>query len=222
MCWPGSSNIPSPANEKIAPRFTAADDPALTALRVLSHELGHILLGVTNADGTDKQHPRRKVRGAPISRCFDQAFLGKSWDTKRFRQSMTRWVVFGDQARNRQKNIRFNVSNLRDKAEATSEAVRSVYRSREFVSVVSAIRPESTLQRHSHTRCSQLEATSNHRNSRTDPKRQPEELPFYPCHQEQDRVFARSQNVHPTEVIGGGQGSSIGLAHAVGRSASAR
>ena len=138
----GLLNIPSPANEKIAPRFKAADDPALTALRVLSHELGHILLGVTNADGTDKHHPRRKVRGAPISKCFDQAFLGKSWDTKGFQQSMTRWVVFGDQASNRQKNIRFNVSDLRGKAEATSEAVRSVYRSREFVSMVSAFRPE--------------------------------------------------------------------------------
>jgi hypothetical protein len=135
-------SIPSPIDEKIAPRFGAADDPALTALGVLAHELGHVLLAVTNADGTDARHPRRKVRGAPISACFDKAFLAQSWDARRFRQSMDRWVDFGEQKSNRQKNIRFNVTDLRGKADAANEAIKSVYRSREFVSAIAALRPE--------------------------------------------------------------------------------
>lgn len=55
---------------------------------------------------------------------------------------MGRWVAFGDQKSNRQQKIRFYVSDLKGKAEAADEAIKSVYRSKEFVSPVAALRPE--------------------------------------------------------------------------------
>jgi hypothetical protein len=132
-------------------RLRSADppDPALTVLAALAHELGHALLADSNADGTDARHPRRKVSGPPRSACFEEAFLGSSWDADRFHRHMRRWVDFADQNHNRQKNpaVEFNLKRLRaavrkGNVEAANDTIRNVYLSTEFVSVVAASGPE--------------------------------------------------------------------------------
>ena len=132
-------------------RLQSADppDPPLTVLAALSHELGHALVADSNADGTDRRHPRRKVSGPPQSACFEDAFLSASWDAERFHRHMTRWVYFGDQNHNRQKNpdVEYNLNRLRaamrkGNVDAANDAIRDVYLSREFVSFFASLRPE--------------------------------------------------------------------------------
>jgi hypothetical protein len=127
----------------------APPDPPLTVLAALSHELGHALVADSNADGTDRRHPRRKVSGPPQSACFEDAFLSASWDAERFHRHMTRWVYFGDQNHNRQKNpdVEYNLNRLRaamrkGNVDAANDAIRDVYLSREFVSFFASLRPE--------------------------------------------------------------------------------
>jgi hypothetical protein len=127
----------------------AAPDSGVTVLAVLAHELGHALLADTNADGTDPRHPRRKVSGPPQSVCFEDAFLGHSWDAKKFHRHMRRWVDFGEQNQNRHKNpdVLFNLEQLRTavlkgKPDAAYDATRKVYRSREFISFFASVSPE--------------------------------------------------------------------------------
>jgi hypothetical protein len=128
---------------------TLARDPVLTVLSVLAHELGHLLLSDTNADGVDAGHPRRKVSDPPRSDCFEHAFLGLSWDAETFHQHMRRWVEFGEQNQNKRKNpeLQFDLKQLReaigrDDFVTPSQAITNVYRSREFVSFFASISPE--------------------------------------------------------------------------------
>jgi hypothetical protein len=132
-------------------RLRAQDkpDPELAVLGGLAHELGHALLADTNADGVNEFHPRRDVSGPPQSSCFEDAFIGATWDADRFHHNMTRWVAFGDQAHNRPKNpdLRFNLNRLREQAERSrldraNELLERIYRSQEFVSPAALIRPE--------------------------------------------------------------------------------
>jgi len=127
-------------------RSTDPVDPELTVLAGLAHELGHALVADTNTDGFDENHPRREVSGPPQSKCFADAFIGASWDAERFRKSMRRWVDFGMQYGNRQKNpdVRYSLSRLRTlvgqgKFEEVNAKLRSVYRSREFVGVAASV-----------------------------------------------------------------------------------
>jgi hypothetical protein len=121
-------------------------DPELTILAELAHELGHALLADTNADGTNRRHPRREVSGPPRSDCFEHAFLGASWDPDSFHGHMRRWADFGEQYRNRQTNpdVEFSLRRLRraalrGKLDAANDAVSDVYRSKEFVSFAAAV-----------------------------------------------------------------------------------
>jgi hypothetical protein len=129
-------------------RSTDPPDPALTVLAALAHELGHALLADANTDGTDARHPRRKVSGPPQSACFEDAFLGLSWDAERFHRHMRRWVDFGKQYHNRPKNpdVEFNLKRLRaavskGKVDAANDAIRDVYRSTEFLSFNASVNP---------------------------------------------------------------------------------
>jgi hypothetical protein len=125
---------------------TAPTDPELTVLGALAHELGHVLLADTNADGTDARHPRRRVSGKPSKDCFEHAILD-SWDADTFHNNMRRWVDFGNANHNRPKNLRFNLKGLRSavrrgKLEAARDAISDVYGSGEFASFFAAISPE--------------------------------------------------------------------------------
>jgi hypothetical protein len=130
------------------PRLRTADpaDPELTVLGALAHELGHVLLADTNADGTDPRHPRRRVSGKPSNDCFEHAILD-SWDADTFHNNMRRWVDFGDANHNRLKNLRFDLKSLRSAVrrgnlEPAIDAITEVYRSGEFASFFAAISPE--------------------------------------------------------------------------------
>jgi hypothetical protein len=127
----------------------APADPEVTVLAEMAHELGHVLLSDTNADGTDPRHPRREVSGPPRSACFESAFLGASWDADSFHKHMRRWAGFGEQNQNRQTNpeVDFSLSRLmsaarRGRLAPANEAISNVFRSREFVSFAAAVAPE--------------------------------------------------------------------------------
>ncbi|HTO68193.1 MAG TPA: hypothetical protein VMM15_43805 [Bradyrhizobium sp.] len=129
-------------------RTTDPSDPELAVLGEIAHELGHALLADADADGTDPRHPRRKVSGPPRSACFENAFLGASWDPDAFHRRMLRWVDFGEQYQNRQKNVDAEFSLARLKAAArggkldpANDAISGVFRSKEFVSFGAAINP---------------------------------------------------------------------------------
>jgi hypothetical protein len=135
------------------PRFRRLKDdsvsvPELAVLAEVAHELGHALLADANADGTDPRNPRRKVSGPPRSSCFEDAFLGTSWDADRFHRHMRRWVDFGAQYQNRQKNpnVEFSLERLKAQARggklrAANDAIDNVYDSKEFVSFAAAVNP---------------------------------------------------------------------------------
>ena len=125
-----------------------ASDPVLTILAEVSHEMGHVLLADANMDGTNRHHPRRKVSGPPRSACFEDAFLGASWNAERFHRHMRRWVDFGRQYHNRQTNpdVEFSLERLRaairnGKVDVVNHAIGNVYRSKEFVSFAASINP---------------------------------------------------------------------------------
>jgi hypothetical protein len=130
-------------------RTSAPAEPDLAVLGVLTHELGHALLADTNADGTDPRHPRRQVSGPPTSKCFEDAFLGASWDANRFHRNMRRWVAFGDQYHNSQKNPdaghnldRLRIAARRGRIDLANDAITNVYRSKEFISFFASVSPE--------------------------------------------------------------------------------
>ncbi len=131
-------------------RSDSDPDPELTLLAKFAHELGHAILADTNADGTDARHPRRRVSGPPRSKCFEEAILAASWEAKIFHQHMQRWVRFGDQNRNRPKNPAPSFDRVRAAVRSGNirvarDAIENIYRSREFVNVLAAERPEEDL-----------------------------------------------------------------------------
>jgi len=134
--------------------FESADDPAWATLAYLAHELGHILVGLSNADGSDPNHPRRNANvgsGAPIDTCFETVFLDGSppippdgsWDKNLFHTplNMNRFFKFGDQGTNKQKNISFILSDLTGDAAKANAALLALYQSGEFVSGMAAVSP---------------------------------------------------------------------------------
>ncbi len=114
----------------------APADPEATVLAEMAHEVGHVLLSDTNADGTDPRHPRREVSGPPRSACFETAFLGSSWDADSFHRHMRRWAGFAEQNQNRHTNpeVEFSLSRLmsaarRGRLAPANEAISNVFRS---------------------------------------------------------------------------------------------
>jgi len=76
------------------------------ALAIMAHELGHVVLAATNADGRwyQQNHPYGDERPWPPppfalpDTCFDTAAFLTVWDAKIFHSNhQRRWVKFGDQ-----------------------------------------------------------------------------------------------------------------------------
>lgn len=134
-------------------RLRAEDsDPVLTILSAVAHEMGHVLLADANADGQDIDHPRRRVSGPPRNACFEDAFLGTSWNADAFHKNMRRWADFGFQNHNIQKNpdSEFDLERVRSAVDArrfdvASDAIENVYRNKEFVSLQAKVAPEEDL-----------------------------------------------------------------------------
>jgi hypothetical protein len=127
-------------------------DPVLTILSEVAHEMGHVLLADANADGSNDAHPRREVSGPPRSKCFEDAYLGTSWDADIFHKNMRRWADFGFQNNNVQKNpaSQFNVEAARAAVRArdfrvADQAVEKVYSNKDFVSLQAKVAPEEDL-----------------------------------------------------------------------------
>jgi len=131
-------------------RFRGGDsDSVLTILSEVAHEMGHVLLADANGDGSNSAHPRRRVSGPPRNACFEDAFLGTSWNADIFHKNMRRWVDFGFQNNNVQKNpeSEFNVARVRAAVRARNfavadEAIKNVYRNNEFVTLQAKVAPE--------------------------------------------------------------------------------
>jgi hypothetical protein len=142
--WPGTPSLP---------RFESTDDRLqLGVLAVLSHELGHTVFADTNAD-LNKQGERdefNKVGESPGRRnqrykCFHRDFIKTSWDHTNWRKR--RWVGFGEQNRNKQRDISFDLAATRKDAAngnfaAVTDVLRKVYEVRQFASLFAAVSPE--------------------------------------------------------------------------------
>jgi hypothetical protein len=134
-------------------RFRGEDsDPVLTILSEVAHEMGHVLLADANMDGSNRAHPRRRVSGPPRNACFEDAFLGSSWNADIFHKNMRRWVDFGSQNNNVQKNpeSEFNVERVRAAVRARNfaaadQAIKNVYRNNEFVTLQAKVAPEEEM-----------------------------------------------------------------------------
>lgn len=128
-------------------RSTNAGAPFAT-LAVLAHEMGHVLLADTNADGSgDHRHPRTLEANVapPASECFETAFLA-TWDKANFRANRRRWVPFGDSRGNRPA-VAFDIRDVnrlisRGDYAGASTQIWSVYTSGKFVSPFAAVSPE--------------------------------------------------------------------------------
>jgi hypothetical protein len=148
--WRRLLHLKKQPDPKALPRLVDANssDGAQAALGVLAHEMGHILLADTNADGVDPRHPRRLVSGPPSSACFEHAFIEQSWNRGLFHANMRRWVVFGDQNDNvhKDRKIDFVLAKLRrvvhNAISRAVVAIRRIEHSGEFVSPFAAVSPE--------------------------------------------------------------------------------
>jgi hypothetical protein len=152
----------SPSLPKFSSTGTIANTPGAGALAILAHELGHILLADTNADGwggdgetagrLPSQHPRSSLCRQPSNRCFEEAFLEpnnatRRWNPKKFHDKMRRWIAFGEQNGNKHQKSGIDFGAISDDVKhsrfsAASLKIQEVYMSGEFVSLFSAVSPE--------------------------------------------------------------------------------
>src|SRR5262245_44003850 len=100
--YAGLFNLPNYPSDlpQLSSQGAVANTAGAGTLAVLAHELGHILLADTNADGKGghgRAHPRTTLCGLPKSDCFEHDFLGiptehRRWKSSNFHQNMRRWV----------------------------------------------------------------------------------------------------------------------------------
>ena len=118
----------------------------MALLSILAHELGHLLLAETNADGTGghgQKHGRSNLCDTQQQRpnpqtCFDDDFLA-FWDTDKFHHHMRRWINFG--GRNNNKYLDLN----HDLDEAIRTGNYRNFLDGEFVSFGASASPEEDL-----------------------------------------------------------------------------
>jgi hypothetical protein len=124
-----------------------ATSPESAALAVLGHELGHVLLASTNADGKYyKDHPNQK-RNAPDrpgpypDPCYDNtAFLANVWDpTRAHSNGQHRWKKFGDRAR---KDVYHDKSIDFDSLSGSTTMMTYLYQQGGLASMFAAVGPE--------------------------------------------------------------------------------
>lgn len=131
------------------PRFDNAAHPAFATLATLAHELGHSLVGATNADGISPDHPRNKELGSPEppERCFEKEFLTDAWKKDVFvdktQPNMTRWIAFGDPGTNQpiDGSIKFEINSLKNDPTLANDAFDRIFRNHRFPNVMSAVSP---------------------------------------------------------------------------------
>ena len=133
-------------NGRSLPTFSPSATPAETEiLAVLAHELGHIMLADTNAEGTKfAGKPGSRPCDKPASACFDTYFLS-GWDVSKFKQR--RWIVPGHANANQYlsspgfSDISKDVANGND-SKATMDTYNGIYSRPAFVSIFAAVSPE--------------------------------------------------------------------------------
>jgi len=142
------------------PWFTSTDQPAqgMALLSILAHELGHLLLAETNADGTGNAqhtHPRSLLcnkpgnRGASSNTCFDTNFV-TLWNPTLFYQGMRRWITFSDRNGNMYQDAAHDLGTVRGLVNAPADpndlssanAAINTLLTNEFVSLFAALSPE--------------------------------------------------------------------------------
>jgi hypothetical protein len=152
--YPSGHSLPMFANVG-----SASATPAAAVLAVLAHELGHVLLSDTHADGTGGEghnHPRQ-CHNLPKDKCFESAFLGRpgenrGWDKVVFHQRMRRWTDFANHNGNIYQNPAFRFSNVVSDLTSTpthpsndADATRdmyAIYHGRSFTSLFATVSPE--------------------------------------------------------------------------------
>jgi hypothetical protein len=123
------------------PTFQDGSPLARTAkaaiLAVIAHELGHVLLADTNADGDGgNEHDGKRKCDKPtgLRNCFKNKFLGSSlWDSNLFYQR--RWVAFGKRNNNKYRGGQ-DYDDVR-----TIGDIEKIYDKR-FLSLFAAVSPE--------------------------------------------------------------------------------
>jgi hypothetical protein len=146
---------PYPPKDKqgnpLMPSFKDGDATTATQqaaiLAVLGHELGHILVADTHADGAFGNHPRPCKTSAKT--CFKDTFFGSSrWDATKFKGR--RWIgVIGGNNGNKYLNNQGDLANAKLPPNPTksdydnaTKAIQNIYGTGDFVSLFAAASPE--------------------------------------------------------------------------------
>jgi hypothetical protein len=146
---PYPNGRPLPTFDNATPQ---AQTPAAAVLAVLAHELGHVILADTNADGTGGaglKHPR--PCSTPAMSCFKVDFLeptetNRRWLADAFHRRMRRWIAFSEQNGNTHRNGGIDFVKVRSDAASffdlnATMGVHAIYNA-EFVSLFAAASPE--------------------------------------------------------------------------------
>jgi hypothetical protein len=141
-----------PANRSL-PSFQDIDPsntPQAALLAVLAHELGHIMLADTNADG--HFHVVNKTAGRRLcsdpGTCFDDSFLSVWNKTTMHSKKQRRWIIFGDTNGNRYMDSGVDFGALKNQisipandAKVTSR-IAYIYQMTGLVSLFASVSPE--------------------------------------------------------------------------------
>jgi hypothetical protein len=150
------------------PWYTSDDQPytneaqpgdGMALLAILAHELGHLLLADTNADGTGNNnytHGRSQLCDKQSANtCFDTYFVPPTpgttlWNPTYFYPGMRRWITFGDRNGNMYQDAAHDLGQVRGLVNApldpndlssANDAINALLTG-EFVSLFAATSPE--------------------------------------------------------------------------------
>ena len=129
---------------------TGANAAGTGALAVIAHELGHVLLAATNADGHwYLQHkPFKDERtNANKNSCFDETAFLLYWDDKVYHSNhQRRWVKFGNTGeshKNKYRDTNIDFDTLKGQINSGStDMMTTLYQNAGLVSMFAAVAPE--------------------------------------------------------------------------------